>query len=364
MVLGPWPVDSRHWIDPATGSPWPWQGVDAPWTFEDAWTVLGQALRKTRARIVQPSDLPDPPPPPGQLARDPVARPAIWRWAPEFRVQALLAQLHGRTLVQDGRVHLLSPLEGRSVVARLLADVEVDLPRIDWPDQIDKVMRAAVEREDRLPEILAQVNSLAPFYESITGISAAVAPLARQLLDVAEAWTIDILMNLKNHLAARRPVELSGAIVPVIATPGHGSVPSGHATLAALLSTFWSTLLYPDAPAHPRIGELDRLARRIAFNRTVAGVHFPVDNEVGYRLGVQLARAFFALAGDPQRVRPMDIAGDVVPPGPGPVVVKFAERGAPPPARGGRANPLAVKALGDLQELRARAQEQIDRLRV
>ena len=82
--------------------------------------------------------------------------------------------------------------------------------------------------------------------------------------------------------------------MPVIGTPGHGSLPSGHATLAALTSTVLSALLYPGGG--PRVDMLDRLARRIAFNRVVAGVHFPMDSMVGYELGRQLGHAFVATA--------------------------------------------------------------------
>ena len=42
--------------------------------------------------------------------------------------------------------------------------------------------------------------------------------------------------------------------------------------------------------------QLDRLARRIAFNRVVAGVHFPIDSRAGYALGLQLSGHFIALA--------------------------------------------------------------------
>jgi hypothetical protein len=42
--------------------------------------------------------------------------------------------------------------------------------------------------------------------------------------------------------------------------------------------------------------QLMRLAARIAVNRVIAGVHFPVDNAAGMLMGVQLGRYFITLA--------------------------------------------------------------------
>ena len=162
-------------------------------------------------------------------------------------------------------------------------------------------MRAAVEREDRLPEILSQANSLWAFFESVSGVSLERAPAYAELVLAAEDWALKLVMLLKHNVAARRPVELSSLVHPVIPTPGHGSLPSGHAALAAFNTELLRLMLYRSGQPH-RVKALDRLARRIAFNRVVAGVHFPLDSQAGYVIGRQLARALATLAGK----RPQD----------------------------------------------------------
>ena len=62
-----------------------------------------------------------------------------------------------------------------------------------------------------------------------------------------------------------------------------------------LTALLLSELLYPAGDA--RRSALDRLARRIAFNRVVAGVHFPIDSAAGSALAHQLAATLVA---DPQ----------------------------------------------------------------
>jgi hypothetical protein len=87
----------------------------------------------------------------------------------------------------------------------------------------------------------------------------------------------------------------------MILTPTHASYPSGHSTegficaivLGMLLNEIGSTpsVAFSPNPQYldPRWREqLLRLAARIAINRTVAGVHFPVDSAAGAVLGMTL----------------------------------------------------------------------------
>jgi PAP2 superfamily len=87
-------------------------------------------------------------------------------------------------------------------------------------------------------------------------------------------------------------------------TPGHGSLPSGHSTESFVTALMLDSLRRgPPAPgaaaashdiANPTFVQLMRIAERIAINRTVAGVHFPVDSAAGMVLAKTLAEFFIA----------------------------------------------------------------------
>ena len=277
-----------------------WEGIDPPWVYSSEATLQAQALRKSRARTAALGDA---------MALDSRMPPAadrnpeidsLWRWAPEFRMMAVGAALASRVQALDRSVWIADRREADSRRV-LLVELPDSLDHINWRAQADDVLRAAVEREDRLPEILSQATSLWAFFESVSGVSLERAPAYAELVLAAEDWALKLVMLLKHNVAARRPVELSSLVHPVIPTPGHGSLPSGHAALAAFNTELLRLMLYRSGQPH-RVKALDRLARRIAFNRVVAGVHFPLDSQAGYVIGRQLARALATLAGK----RPQD----------------------------------------------------------
>ena len=294
----------------------PWHGFAPEWVYDpSAPGLLAEAINRSRACIVRDTD----------PRREPVDGPFVasrsdgtdeseplWRWGDEPRALAVLADLNWRFAVSDSCLWYLAKSDstGRTVTFEesiSFAAIPGDSPkhRRWYDEQIDKVLRAAVEREDRLPEILSQADGLMAFFCNLVGVHPARAPITFGLLNIAHRWAEPLVMALKNQVAARRPDVASNRVVPVIETPAHGSLPSGHATIATLMARLLTELMYARFGLdHPKVLQLDRLARRIAFNRVVAGVHFPIDSRAGYALGLQLSGHFIALAdgrGQPER---------------------------------------------------------------
>jgi hypothetical protein len=86
----------------------------------------------------------------------------------------------------------------------------------------------------------------------------------------------------------------------MIPTPGHGSFPSAHATEAYAAATVlialverWDSFTDRDN----RVAMLRGLAERISVNRTVAGVHYPIDSCAGAVLGTAIGEVILGLCG-------------------------------------------------------------------
>ena len=166
-------------------------------------------------------------------------------------------------------------------------------------------------RGDRGAEILAQMGLPVPFWASITGMLDHRHKKTLQLMALAFALANHVEMRFKQIFAIVRPVELSPQIQPMIPTPGHGAYPSGHATEAFTVATLLNALLRAARPGKAHAAghaatqlQLQRQAYRIAVNRTVAGVHYPVDSAAGRVLGTLLGEYLVArCAGDSLKQR-------------------------------------------------------------
>lgn len=155
------------------------------------------------------------------------------------------------------------------------------------------------QKQDRSAEILSQLGLFGAFFGIIMGLTNARNRMTFELLSVVQFLAGIATMLPKHQFACRRPDEVDTRILPLIQTPGHGSFPSAHAAQAFAMAEVAAALLR-ESPNHfadleARVDLLYRQAHRIAVNRTVAGVHFPMDSTAGASLGVQIGRALLEL---------------------------------------------------------------------
>ncbi|MDB5503632.1 MAG: hypothetical protein JWR89_3534 [Tardiphaga sp.] len=256
-----------------------------------------------------------PPPPTGYPAQRDVEEPLNLRdWDPGVRASVidfdLLSHLHftqhsekreDGTLSQEGvsvwhfNVTPGADQSPRTTASRIATVIrpttEIFQSQLRFLDEYSDL------REDRASEILSQTSYPFPFWASIVYLHPDRTKKTIELLDAALRLANFVEMRFKHALACRRPNEYSLQVQPIILTPGHGSFPSGHATENHMIARILWELRKAAYGMSPVLGEqLMRQAARIAINRTVAGVHFPVDTAVGQMLGLTLGRYFIQRA--------------------------------------------------------------------
>ncbi|AMJ62447.1 hypothetical protein AXW83_21000 [Bosea sp. PAMC 26642] len=170
--------------------------------------------------------------------------------------------------------------------------------------QLKYIRSYADQRSDRAAEILTQVGYPIDYFASILGLNADANRSTFELIGITQVVTSHVAMVAKHHLACRRPDRLGATVMPMIPTPAHGTFPSAHAAEAFAAATVLEGLLKkldarPPAERHyPQSGRLIRLlykqAERIAVNRTVAGVHYPIDTWAGAALGEAVGQIILA----------------------------------------------------------------------
>ncbi len=173
----------------------------------------------------------------------------------------------------------------------------VTLHRPNWETfakETGKVIDAKIQRIDRSDEIISQMGSFESYFSIILGLNESSHPYTHELMRTILNLAGDACMPAKHYLACPRPERYDVLTAPFIDYPGHGSFPSGHATQAFALATVLKHLTdktHLGAKKNGRKKLLDKQADRIAFNRIVAGVHFPVDNSAGKALGEGIGSA-------------------------------------------------------------------------
>ncbi|MEP5730831.1 MAG: phosphatase PAP2 family protein [Sulfitobacter sp.] len=175
----------------------------------------------------------------------------------------------------------------------------IEKPAWDFTEQLKLVRGYSDLRTDRIPEILVQLDDIVSFFASAMPMNPYHHRKTIQLISVVHALIVQIEMHVKHYCWMARPAGFATQVQPVIQTPDHSTFPSGHAVEATALA---AVLHWVRTGIH--LGEVsataDRpmellLAHRIAVNRTVAGVHFPVDSAAGAVLGATLGEAICSL---------------------------------------------------------------------
>ncbi|WP_226670627.1 vanadium-dependent haloperoxidase [Metabacillus litoralis] len=164
---------------------------------------------------------------------------------------------------------------------------------IHWERQLTKV-------EDVLDNITEEEIDIAKYYG--TGVATkqwtpvidrlidsygVSAPHAARILAITEAAINDafiVAWALKYKWLVARPNQYNPNLETILCTPRHPTYPSGHATISGCAEEVLS-YFFPGAK-----GKIHQIAEADAKSRLYAGVHFPVDNDEGLKLGRQIGK--------------------------------------------------------------------------
>ena len=225
-------------------------------------------------------------------------------WSQMVRFQTVMQQLVSDTAVRmEGDAAKVYHVGEASGAGGLQAAEFASFTRPtldDFKSQLELVRDYADLRGDRMPEILTQAGGFVPYMGAIAGLHPGRRKYTYEMLELTQVFATQIVFAVKNKLACLRPDAFSAQVQPAIPTPGHGTLPSGHATesfaAAVILAHLMNEELAHGTTDKTHVDQLMLQAARIAINRHVAGVHFPVDSMAGATLGLLLGQYMVARA--------------------------------------------------------------------
>lgn len=235
----------------------------------------------------------------------------VFRWAPDVRHDIFHSELmSGLSFggAADGAHATIShpnfPVDPHGEVQDLVLD-RPSIADLLGDDQLGFVLAHAQLRDERQNEIYEQVDEILPFFASILNMQEDRHQYTLELFDAMLTAVRDCHMQMKHRLAVPRPADLDPRVQPMLPDPGHGSCPSGHATESRFVAEVLRALL-GQAWVHQDVGDYlsgistqcCRLAKRIAINRTIAGLHYAIDNAHGETLAFSLAAHFVKRCSD------------------------------------------------------------------
>ena len=162
--------------------------------------------------------------------------------------------------------------------------INIPQPAAIAQGDIDRLLVLAVtERPDALGEIIQQDQNLQLSWMHLLMMDASTHPCTFLLMKLAARVGETLMMVYKRQFDRPRPSQVCPTLFPPVAVPGHGSYPAGHALIGQLTSLCLAEVV----PAGRRPALLE-LARRAAFNREIAGLHYQSDCDAGVIVANQI----------------------------------------------------------------------------
>jgi hypothetical protein len=155
----------------------------------------------------------------------------------------------------------------RSSKANYLAFINAEIHHLQQLMQFD--------RERYMTEIIFQHDNAPGYWVSMLDINSRAHFKTLVVINLAVRIGQIVAAYYKKSYNRARPSFVCPGLLPAFGPPAHASFPSGHSLQSWLMSLFLAEVL-PDYK-----NELDWLARRVAFNRERAGVHYPSDTAAG-----------------------------------------------------------------------------------
>jgi acid phosphatase (class A) len=153
----------------------------------------------------------------------------------------------------------------------------------DIQREIDQLLILAVtERPTALGEIIQQNQNFQIGWLHLLMIDQGSHPLTFRLMKLAARVGEAVMIHYKYHFKRPRPSQICPTLFQPVEVPGHAAYPAGHALIAYLTTNCLIDMLPNTNKSKPVLKlVLEKFAERLAFNRCIAGLHYPSDNEAG-----------------------------------------------------------------------------------
>jgi hypothetical protein len=167
-------------------------------------------------------------------------------------------------------------------------DSPIDIPDFPATDskqtrhEIERLLDLAVtERPQALDEIISQDQNFQVWWLQLLTMNRSSHPNTYLLMKIAARVGETLMVNYKLRFNRPRPSQICPTLYPPVPVPGHSSYPAGHAVIGQLTSNCLCQVVSSASTA------LDYLARRVAKNREIAGLHFASDCDAGRSVAEQ-----------------------------------------------------------------------------